>query len=213
LLGISPSHRPYDLSGTPPPTSACAPTPAKDAIASGSSLRVGGGQPPSMFRPRGFAPPRRLPSHTPRRFVAPCYRSWGPLRFWVGALPRGRIARLSFPVARITPLEGVPSPPAVPRHRGRCCSGVAVSEFPPLTGIPACRPLPFRRGRPSPLQRCSGRESVTRAGRCQPAASSPSWASSLFKVRPVTAGAECRPASQPYASTPIPRRVSCPRSR
>jgi len=38
----------------------------------------------TMFRPRGFSPPRRVPPLGGRRFVAPCCRSWGSPRFLHG---------------------------------------------------------------------------------------------------------------------------------
>lgn len=60
-----------------------------------SSVPSATGSPaPRMFRPRGFAPPRRLSPPTARRLVASCYRPWGSSGFraspsadWPRALP------------------------------------------------------------------------------------------------------------------------------
>jgi len=95
----------------------------------GGHLRPDAAKRQVTFRPRGFAPPRRIPSELARGPVASRCRPWGSLRFQppatrsslqrVGPGPRG-----TFPATRFTPLEGFPSSTAVPRHRGRCLPGV-----------------------------------------------------------------------------------------
>jgi len=53
-------------------------------------LRVGVSTPRLSFRPRGFAPPRRLSPQQARGFVAPRCRPWGSSRFGGRVSERGR---------------------------------------------------------------------------------------------------------------------------
>lgn len=64
---------------SPSPFSPGASTPGADLAA--DHLRVEVSTPDVSFRPRGFAPPRRLPPHLGRGSVAPRSRPWGSSRF------------------------------------------------------------------------------------------------------------------------------------
>jgi len=114
---------------TPPPTptqasGGChrASTPTGVAACFGSRETISG----VLFRPRGFAPPRRFPPLGGRGLVASRCRSWGSLRF---GPPRPRARRPASRsavggghgvlAAHFIPLEES-SVAAAPRHRGRC---------------------------------------------------------------------------------------------
>jgi len=117
---------------SPPPIHRCASTPPAFPQVRPLACRSR-----CSFRPRAFSAPRRLPPHISRRFVAPCYRSWGSSRCKLSAPSRaseeaGARPRESSEVNPILrrpevhrrysrdaiPFEELPSMPAVPRRRG-----------------------------------------------------------------------------------------------
>jgi len=66
-----------------------------------SALPFGEGQPVLLaFRPRGFAPPRRLAPPRPCRFVSPCSRSWGSPCF---PSSRNEVPHSAIPALRSLP--------------------------------------------------------------------------------------------------------------
>jgi len=103
------------------------------------ALRFRGANLEIPFRPRGFAPPRRLPPLGGRGLVASRCQSWGSPRFLrCAVLPQAEACEHN--VRRISrdalyPSKNLPSPIAVPRHRGRCPPAVlscrAVLPTPP----------------------------------------------------------------------------------
>ena len=154
------------------------------------------------FRPRGFAPPRRLPPLLRSRACCIPLPILGFIAF-LGPTPRrstggGR----DFPAMQDLPLEELPST-AAPRHRGRCPLAV---RRPTITSAPARR---CRRAR----SRWEGRERRLRglapssglvsaaavAGDRRPA---PSWALFLFKVASRAAGDPSPTASPGFRSRP-----------
>ena len=131
-IRVSPSHRHTSRASTP---------------GSRSSLRAGAAKRRLLFRPRGFAPPRRFPPRESHGSVAPRNRS--RVRR-VSCVPPARATRRrlgrtgSIPATRFTPFEDFPSSVAVPHHCGRCLLAVTVL---PGAGVPAeavvrCRPPP-----------------------------------------------------------------------
>jgi len=82
-----------------------------------------------LFRPRGFAPPRRLPPPPACGLVASRSRSWGSPRFLYRSSESDgtevpRIRRRDISRDARTPLEEVPVHTAVQRHRCRSRRGV-----------------------------------------------------------------------------------------
>jgi len=128
------------------------------------------------FRPRGFAPPRRLPPPGGRGLVASRCQSWGSSRF---LLPSSRTIRCTrqrcfggagaFPATPFTPLEEFPSTAAAPHHCGRCPRAVPSdpSELSPVVPLPVPQLRAQLEGG-STSRRCSAVESVTPPDRCQP---------------------------------------------
>jgi len=115
-----------------------------------------------LFRPRGFAPPRRVP---PRAELRACCIPLPILGF--AAFPyRSRrsaeagTAKRNFPAALFTPLEGDSSAAAAPRHRGRC---------PLAVGLP-CSPTP----RFHPVARMMSKRRIAQSRRLQGFAPLPS---------------------------------------
>jgi hypothetical protein len=119
------------------------------------SLRVDDATRRLPFRPRGFAPPRRFPPRSEPRaccislpamgFVAfpgfPCpisspsrppERSMGAARYMVAVL------------ATRSPFEESPSPPAAPRHRGRCLLAVFARVRPASNDLATAARRPAR---------------------------------------------------------------------
>jgi hypothetical protein len=74
------------------------------------------------FRPCRSSRLRRFAPRAPRRFVAPCTRSWGSVRFGLHrpATSRQHERSQPSPRPRFTPFRAFPSTTAVPRHRGPC---------------------------------------------------------------------------------------------
>jgi hypothetical protein len=74
-----------------------------------------------VFRPRGFAPPRRLPPRGGCGFVAPRCRSWNSPRFTMPSSARSRESHRRTDIdsrdAGLVPYEDFPPSVAVPRHR------------------------------------------------------------------------------------------------
>jgi len=112
--------------------------------------------PLSVFRPRGFSPPRRLAPLRPCGLVASRSRSWGPPRFH---LSRNRLPRDAFlpyeaflPAGSCvaatpmrlpspsSPLRGVASPPVLLRVRAFTASLALLTFLPPTPHrrLPAC---------------------------------------------------------------------------
>ena len=129
-IRVSPSHRHTSHASTP---------------GSRGSLRAGAAKRRLTFRPRGFAPPRRLAPRASHGSVAPRNRS--KVRR-VSCAPPSRATRrrpdqtVQIPATRFTPFEDFPSSAAVPHHCGRCPPVVTVL---PDAGVPAeagfrCRP-------------------------------------------------------------------------
>jgi hypothetical protein len=115
-----------------------------------------GYQPLSVFRPRGFSPPRRLAPLRSCGLVASRSRSWGPPRF---RLSRNRLPRDAFPALRsllprrqlqrfdaievalaLSPLCGVTSPPVLLRVRAFTASLALLTFHPPTPHrrLPVC---------------------------------------------------------------------------
>jgi len=145
------------------------------------------------FRPRGFAPPRRLPPLGGRGLVASRCQSWGSPRFRLsGSRPTpGRIQVPSgvptpSPRRLFIPLEGFPSTAAAPRHRGRCPHAVLPDPAPHIRPPPlpesAFLASPDRSVGFEALLRCRVRN--VRSIVANRETSSPSWASFPFKVLP-----------------------------
>jgi len=110
-------------------------------------LRLRDATPEVPFRPRGFAPPRRLSPRTARRLVASCCRPWGSSRFLLG---RNR----AFP-ATLPPLEELHRPAVgtpVTRRLGPL-------DVPPLARLSPSRLFPSNQlGTATPVagRRCPG---------------------------------------------------------
>jgi hypothetical protein len=72
-----------------------------------------------VFRPCVFSTLRRFTPNTSRKFISPCYRTRGSLRFHRPP-PQNTLSRdTDFPATRFIPLEESPLPAAVPHHCGR----------------------------------------------------------------------------------------------
>jgi hypothetical protein len=118
------------------------------------------------IRPRGFAPPRRFAPLRPRRFVAPCFRSWGSPCFFPSrnGPPHGVVPALrSFPSADSGGSGSSPAPRA--RVTGTTIAGRLLHRAPcPLTlhsvhrerGFPLSRPPRS----PAPAARSRGLEAL-----------------------------------------------------
>jgi hypothetical protein len=129
----------------------------------------------SSFRPCRSSRLRRLPPRDPRRFVAPCTRSWGSVRFGSTTLstPCGASNHVSLPRNRVSH----PSEPSPRRQPYRVTAALAPAPF-PVVHAPKCE-APFRpRGLAPPTS------PVSRPGVA--AATDPllSWASFPFRVLP-----------------------------
>jgi len=109
----------------------------------------------SMFRPRGFAPPRRLTPSTRGTRIAACCRPWGSLRFqgvnFLGSLTARRSFHHLFPQC-VSALRSLSLCIAATGWSPSFAAGVVtVRRGCPLTRSPI--PLPLRRFRRSVVRR------------------------------------------------------------
>jgi len=114
----------WDSSSSVSPSSdrsCCASTPRRHCCLR-SACRC---QATDLFRPRGFAPPRRFTPHTGFGFIAPrnrmefaAFPRFAPICGQPKLTTDGE--RSPIPATRFTPLEEFPSPVAVPHHCGHC---------------------------------------------------------------------------------------------
>jgi hypothetical protein len=118
--------------GSPPPMSPCGSTPRPLSRPFGAV-----GPPRHSFRPRGFAPPRRLPPHTGSGRVASRYRTWGSLGFAADRRDSEEVGRFRAPLQRMTLRR----------------FSLAGSRSPSLGPLPSCRSSLTRRPSLRPRRR------------------------------------------------------------
>jgi hypothetical protein len=122
----------------PPSTSSRASTPMRCRHRTGPELPAR-----AAFRPRGFAPPRRVPPLWSRGLVASRCRSWGSPRFvCIGRHPCGCRCGTAgtFLDGAFIPPEGSPSPAAAPCHHGPCLLAVRPLRDPRFPPVPLPEP-------------------------------------------------------------------------